>query len=187
MSAFHQPSLTTLITSCIVSTVLALVILLIAVLPAEFNIDPTGLGNKLGLTQLANTTNEEDRPIAIACDKNSTQDQQENLTHWQDQVIIVLPPHKGVEYKFNIEKDQVFDFEWQTLAKKPLYFDFHGEPKGDTSGYFRSYKETTDYQSSGTLNPPFSGSHGWYWENKSGRTITIHLKTKGNYTVKGLL
>jgi hypothetical protein len=44
----------------------------------------------------------------------------------------------------------------------PLYFDLHGEPQGDTTGYFESYAIATLRAMKGSFTSPFSGSHGWY-------------------------
>ncbi len=46
-------STATLVKASIAASIIAAVVLLIAILPAEYNIDPTGLGKSLGLTQLS--------------------------------------------------------------------------------------------------------------------------------------
>jgi hypothetical protein len=35
--------------------------------------------------------------------------------------------------------------------------------------------------SKGTLVAPFTGRHGWYWQNVSGEPVTIVVKLAGNY------
>lgn len=181
MNTIPQASIKSLLFSCLISIVLAAIILLIAVLPAEYNIDPTGLGEKLGLTVLAQTND-----TAPHIDINTCPDPEDSTKSlWKDSIKITIPPHKGLEYKFHIAKGEAFEFVWKTNGTK-LYFDFHGEPQGDTTGYFKSFKESTNNQSSGTLSVPFTGSHGWYWENKSTQPVIINLKTRGNYKVLGL-
>jgi hypothetical protein len=66
-----------------------------------------------------------------------------------------------------------------------LYFDFHGEPAGDTTGYFKSYQENTLSESKGTQLIPFEGSHGWYWKNETAKPISVMLRTEGRYRVIG--
>jgi hypothetical protein len=100
--------------------------------------------------------------------------------------VITVPAGSGLEYKFNINKNAELAYAWITDGAS-LYFDFHGEPAGDTSGYFKSFKETTDNQSDGVLKAPFTGTHGWYWENNTQNPVQITLKTRGQYTVKGLM
>ncbi|MBL4773182.1 MAG: hypothetical protein JKX98_06155 [Alcanivoracaceae bacterium] len=77
-------------------------------------------------------------------------------------------------------------YEWETTDDSHIYFDFHGEPEGDTTGYFESYSIATTKYMKGTATVPFNGSHGWYWKNTSDQEITINLKTSGNYLVIGL-
>ena len=191
MNTIPQPSIKALILSCILSTILAIIILLVAVLPAEFDIDPTGLGEKLGLTVLSKTAETTAKPTVISCpdpslENKDPEDKQIQTTQWKDSVIITIPAKKGLEYKFNISKGETLEFIWNTDGAK-LYFDFHGEPEGDKTGYFKSFKESTQSQSSGTLSVPFTGSHGWYWENKTNQAVTVILKTSGNYKIIGLI
>ncbi len=181
MNTITQTSTQSLIWSCIISVFLAIIILLVCVFPAEYNIDPTGLGEKMGLTALAIKT---DKLTVISCPEKIDSDNQK--FKWQDAVSITVPAKKGLEYKFSIKKGEVFEFSWNTGGEK-IYFDFHGEPEGNTNGYFKSYKIDTQNQSSGSLQIPFTGSHGWYWENKSNQPVTIILKTRGNYKKIGLI
>jgi hypothetical protein len=179
-----QPSETSsksLIWSFIISIFLAIIILLVAVFPAEYNIDPTGLGKKMGLTALAIDTST--KPVAISCPE--TESTAGNVA-WKDTVSIVVPAKKGLEYKLYLTKGEQLGFSWNTDGAA-LYFDFHGEPEGDTTGYFKSYKVSTENKANGSLQMPFTGVHGWYWENKSNQPVTVILKTKGNYRKIGIL
>lgn len=191
MNTIPQPSVKSLILSCILSTLLAIIILFVAVLPAEFDIDPTGLGEKFGLTVLSQTADKTAKPTVISCPDSSLEnkdpeDKQIQTPQWKDTAIITIPAKKGLEYKFYISKGETLEFDWNTNGEK-LYFDFHGEPEGDKTGYFKSFKESTQSQSSGTLSVPFTGSHGWYWANKTNQAVTVFLKTSGNYKIIGLI
>ena len=46
------PSTSRLLKSTVIALVVALVVLVVAVLPAEYGVDPTGVGRRLGLTQM---------------------------------------------------------------------------------------------------------------------------------------
>ncbi len=169
-----------LIFSSLASLLFAILFFIFAVLPAEFNIDPTGLGKKLGLTALAKTAPARAHAkITPILNKQSAA--------WQDIVLITIPAQTGLEYKFKLNKDENLHFSWQTQDRQTLYFDFHGDPEGDTSGYFKRYKEQTASQLQGDLIAPFTGKHGWYWKNNSQNAITIILKSSGNYDIIGLL
>jgi len=171
------------------ATVLAGVVLVTAVLPAEYGIDPTGFGQMTGLTSLAAPTKTAAPATSTACAESQTPvsaPQAAATAQWQDTVKIVVPTGEGLEYKFHLAKDAALEYAWSTDGAA-LYFDFHGEPQGDKTGYFKSYQETTDSQSSGSLSAPFEGAHGWYWENKTAAPVTVVLNTKGAYRILGLM
>lgn len=100
--------------------------------------------------------------------------------NWKDTIKVTIPAHGEIEYKFWIEKDKLLEYTWSSDNSK-LYFDFHGEPAGDTTGYFKSYKESTLDKSNGSLIAPFLGTHGWYWKNESSKNVVVTLKVKGEY------
>ncbi len=100
---------------------------------------------------------------------------------WKQHVVKVTIPINGdSEYKVLLAKGAVLDYDWKT-AGTALYFDFHGEPTGDKTGFFRSFKKSTAAAESGTLVTEFAGTHGWYWKNKSLDPVTITLKIMGEY------
>jgi hypothetical protein len=124
------------------------------------------------------TTNE--TPISNTKTETSvTTKQQEN------EVTVIVPAKKGVEYKFYLKQYEKLTYEW--TSEIPLYFDFHGEPLDyATSKYFESFTEATSDKMKGIMTVPFEGSHGWYWKNTSDKDVTVKLKTKGNYNILGL-
>jgi len=103
-------------------------------------------------------------------------------SQWQDAITVMIPANSGKEYKFYLVKDALIEYTWKTDSKQ-LYYDFHGEPKGDITGYFKSFKESTGNRSSGSLIAPFEGTIGWYWENKGPTPVNVQLQTRGSYQV----
>ncbi len=99
---------------------------------------------------------------------------------WEDTITLTIPAKSGKEYKLYLKKGATFEYAWRTNNEK-LYFDFHGEPKGDTTGYFESFEVSNNNQSSGSLTTTFEGTHGWYWQNNSPLPVSIELKVKGEY------
>jgi len=97
-----------------------------------------------------------------------------------DTVTIEIPIHKGLEYKLLMEKYAHLEYEWSADGEA-LYFDFHGEPRSDTTGYFESFAITTSNNMKGSLTAPFAGSHGWYWKNETDAPVIVTLSIKGNY------
>ena len=104
----------------------------------------------------------------------------DNSDPWTDIVNITIPARGDKEYKLYVDIDKSFSYAWQTDGEL-LFYDFHGEPANDTSGYFQSFAKSTDTQASGSLTATFGGTHGWYWKNSSGNPVVITLKTKGEY------
>lgn len=99
---------------------------------------------------------------------------------WQDSISITIPARGDKEYKLMLEQGKTLEYLWQTDGG-PLFFDFHGEPAGDTSGFFQSYKVSTSNQAEGSVKTPFAGTHGWYWKNTSSEAVTIALNIRGDY------
>lgn len=94
--------------------------------------------------------------------------------------MINIPARGDKEYKLQLAKGATFEYEWKT-DNKALYFDFHGEPKGDTTGFFQTFKKNIAIQSSGSLTTTFEGTHGWYWKNDNVEAVSITLKVRGDY------
>ncbi|RTR38009.1 hypothetical protein EKG38_15710 [Shewanella canadensis] len=202
-------STATLIKASIGATVIAAVVFVTAILPAEYNIDPTGIGQMSGLTSLAQAASLSAEPAISTDASTGTAQKEETVIAFEqgatlanapsvaeiakmrqtagvrsDTVKIDIPAGKGLEYKLLMDEFVHLEYEWSTEGEA-LYFDFHGEPKGDTTGYFESFSITTSDKMKGSLTTPFAGSHGWYWKNKTNSPITVTLSTKGDYTIKG--
>lgn len=166
-----QPQSRSLIKATIVSFVIAVITLVLFVLPAEYSIDPTGVGDKLGLTVFHQ---EPAAPEAV-----------ESSDGEMDVVTVTVPAGRGVEYKLAMQQFQKVAYQWET-AEGQVYVDLHGEPEGDTTGYFESYTIATSDKMKGSFTVPFAGSHGWYWRNDSDQDIDIQLIIEGDYVIQGL-
>ena len=77
------------------------------------------------------------------------------------------------------------NYEWSSNGGD-IYVDLHGEPAGDTTGYFESYTIATVATMKGSFTAPFAGSHGWYWKNKTAQAIDIQLSVSGSYVIEGI-
>ena len=141
----------------------AIVILLVAVLPAEHGIDPTGLGKTFGLTDLAD-------PPAAALEPQS-QD------YRSDRVRFTLEPYDSLEYKFSLYQGSGMVFMWSAGA--PLVYDFHSEPEDGPEGFADSFESGTAARQRGTYVAPFTGEHGWYWENRGTEPVILTLTAAG--------
>lgn len=99
---------------------------------------------------------------------------------WKDTIIITIPARNEKEYKVQLAKAALLKYTW-TSDKGKLFFDFHGEPKGDTTGYFKTFSKGTKTMKAGELITEFEGSHGWYWENNNAFPVVITLQVAGEY------
>lgn len=172
----HTLSNKALLKSTIIALVIAGVVLVSFILPAEYNIDPTGIGTKLGLTALAN-------PGGKAT-INSKQSDELNTAkqHETDIIEVIVPAGRGIEYKFAMAQFKKMEYQWQTDGTA-LFFDLHGEPEGDTTGYYESYAIATLTEMKGSFTTPFVGLHGWYWKNTSDKPVTVKLTVGGEYSI----
>ena len=165
----------TLLKASGIALVLAAIVSVCFILPAEYGIDPTGIGKALGVSALS-ANNEVDSKYTPV-----------NMDGLQENTVLVsVPAGRGVEYKFQLKKGEKMKYSW-SVNQGPLYHDFHGEPKGAASGYFESYSISTAQGAEGTFTAPFDGVHGWYWKNKGANDVEVTLKTQGTYTIIGLI
>ncbi|MFT6256305.1 hypothetical protein EGC86_12995 [Shewanella frigidimarina] len=170
----HTVSSSTLIKAALSAIVVAGIVLVTLILPAEYNIDPTGIGQKIGVTVLAQAAEPEVQQSVPAEGSNEFQT-----------IEVMVPAGRGIEYKFDMQQFEKMTYEWITDGTA-LFVDLHGEPKGDTSGYYESYVIATSADMKGSFTAPFAGSHGWYWKNKSNQPVAVQLLVKGQYKVIGL-
>lgn len=159
------------------SLLFAAITLVTIILPAEYNIDPTGIGHKLGLTVFHDVMTDEATQSSLEESKNSK--------GAIETIEVNVPAGRGVEYKFIMAQYQKLEYEWITDSAA-LYFDLHGEPEGDTTGYFESYAIATLSEMKGSFTVPFAGSHGWYWKNTSDKPVKVQLIVKGEYSKHSL-
>jgi hypothetical protein len=157
-------------------------ILVIAVLPAEYGVDPLGIGRLLGLTAMSDVGRSVD---ALAADRAAAGGAAAPITpqdrrFQQETVEFQLAPGEYVEYKYRLGKGEALLFTWN--ATGPVNLDVHAEPDGAPRGYAESYeKKDRVTQGSGTMTAPFSGIHGWYWQNQTRAALTVTLSTAGFY------
>jgi hypothetical protein len=148
------------------AAVVAAIILFIAVLPAEYGIDPLGTGRLLGLTDLAGGSGS-----AI---------KRQDTAYKTNTATFEIGPYEFVEFKYRLEQGASMIYSW--TATGPVIYDFHSEPDGAPAGYAESFDKAQMPEAHGTYTAPFSGIHGWFWENPGSKLVTITLTTAGFYT-----
>jgi len=182
-----QPAPLAIVKVSAISFSIAIILLITAILPAEYGIDPTGLGKIMGLDRLNSAATQAQTELASS--PGDPIDQIEStvgtLTAGRselrsDTLKITLMPGQGAEIKAPMQLNDSFVFSWQAEGGS-VSFDMHGDhPNSD--GAFTSH-ESGEGQAgaSGTFIAPFDGNHGWYWENEAGVPVEVTIRLHGFY------
>ncbi len=193
------PTRSQLIKATLIALVIAGLILLTLVLPAEYGIDPTGIGKRLGVyamssaeTSTTETTVGETSPAAAAViavpaptagGEGALHNQYvtQILTPFRSEAMsVTLAPNKGAEIKARMHKGEQFAFNW-TTDRGELEFDMHGEVIDAAKDEFTSYWLADAPSAAGIFTAPFDGVHGWYWQNNGSEPITVTVTVSGFY------
>ncbi len=197
------PSTGKLLRSTVIAALIAVALLITAVLPAEYGIDPTGIGRALGLTQMGEiktALSAEARAEKAAPAPQKTQAAvpaapvekpvaatsvetpgKETASTQQHTMTVQLKPGQGAEIKLTMRKDATVRYEW-TVQGGSVNYDTHGDTVNAPKGFYHGYgKGRNTARDAGTLQAAFDGTHGWFWRNRSGAEVTVTLKTSGNY------
>ncbi len=178
------PSTPSLIKATVGALLAALLILVTTMLPAEFGIDPTGMGKLMGLTAMNQVQAEENRVVDLpekTADTAAGPVQKSATAPRSDTVTFTLPPRQGVEIKSGMQPGDNFVFSWKTDGAG-VSFDMHGEPPNAGNTFTSYWLGENQSEANGSFTAPFAGTHGWYWENKTDAPVTITLSTHGFYS-----
>lgn len=190
----EAPSTRRLLKATVAAIVVAGVVLVTTVLPAEYGIDPTGIGGRLGLNALASTAAAAELPATPAAAKPAEAEldavgqplkaveasavSKREGAYRRDTLSVTLPPGKGAEIKAAMKAGAGLVFHW--TASGDVAVDMHGERTGAAKDEYTSYWiEKTQRQASGTFTAPFDGSHGWYWLNRGSEPVTVQVEVTG--------
>ena len=161
------------------------IVLVMFVLPAEFAVDPIGTGARTGLLDLGVTGQQVAALESVAATGEGGPAhilalQERPFQH--ETVEFTIAPGKWVEYKYRLDKGESLLYAWKTSG--PVNLDFHAEPDGGPAGYAQSYEtKKAVTEESGTMIAPFTGIHGWYWQNTTDQDITVTLTSSGFYNI----
>ncbi|WP_273457453.1 hypothetical protein [Nevskia ramosa] len=161
-------------------------ILVTAVLPAEYGIDPTGIGSALGLTALSA------KPAAAAPPATTTAESVLAVPSPSDAVVkratpfhseemsLTLVANQGAEIKAAMKVGERFEFSWRSEGG-PVSFDMHGEKPNDGDNFSSYWKDRDQSEAHGSFVAPFDGVHGWYWKNRGSEPVTVTVKVSGYF------
>lgn len=188
------PSRASLFRSSVIAGISAVAILVTVVLPAEYAIDPTGVGRVLGLTEMG----EIKRELAEEAEADRLLDEQRALERsssvldavfglfvgaahaqeaWRDEVTFTLEPGASAEIKLAMEPGMTAEYTWAATGGR-INFDLHAHGDGQSIDYARGRGETSG---EGSIEAPFAGEHGWFWRNRDSGDVTVTLQLRGDY------
>ncbi|PLX49217.1 MAG: transmembrane anchor protein [Desulfobulbaceae bacterium] len=187
------PSSAKLIKSTIVAAVAAAFLLIVAILPAEYGIDPTGMGKVLGLTTMGETKTSLAQEAAVR-DMDETaaakaiqpvQDVKPKpvetaTTLRKDSLEISLAPNEGKEIKLTLNKGERARYVWHTDGAA-ANFDGHSDSVKHQINY-QSWQKGRSQREEGELIAEFDGKHGWFWRNRTSQPMKITLQVEGEYS-----
>ena len=203
--AAELPSARKLLRSTLIALAVAGALLVTVVLPAEYAIDPTGIGRLLGLTEMGkikaqlakeaaadappDATRQDGRTAAIAkplpapeateptASARPAQDVTTPAQVWQDEMQVVLQPGEGAEIKLVMKAGAKAEFSW-TVRGGTVNFDTHGDGGGKSISYEKGRTVSAD---KGVLVAAFDGNHGWFWRNRGDAPVTVAVRVRGEY------
>lgn len=185
-----------------VAVSVAAVAMVFFVLPAEFGIDPTGFGEKAGLTGLAaggSGTNIylerglKRKNVLFPLDAGAKPDAatlratlagkgmavpasaEFQTDHWEYELL----PYDQIEMKYKLAKGQSMIFEWH--APVPLHYDMHSVPDQGGNPATESFVISDAPVQTAVYVAPFTGIHGWFWQNQTLNPVTVTVDATGAF------
>jgi hypothetical protein len=183
----------------------AVVILITIVLPAEYAIDPTGIGKAIGLAEMgeiktqlaaeaeADRIKDEAQPAPAsptAPDQRSGilgsviaelfvgSARAQEAAQKSEETKVTLKPGEGAEVKLDMKKGAKANFSWSAEGGV-VNFDMHGDGGGSETSYEKGRAAPSQ---EGVLEAAFDGKHGWFWRNRGKADVTVTLKVTGDFS-----
>ena len=192
------PSSKQLIRSTVIAGAAAVAILVTVVLPAEYNIDPTGIGEALGLAEMGEIKSQ--LAEEAEADRQMGLDEQSSLLDsvlglfvgtayaqeaapakggeaWRDETTFTLKPGDSAEWKMVMEAGQTAEYQMLVEGGR-VNFDLHGHGGGNSVTYEKGRGSTG---AEGEVTADFDGEHGWFWRNRDSADITVTVQVRGEY------
>lgn len=196
------PTSRALVRSTLIAAAAAAVLLVTVVLPAEYGVDPTGVGRVLGLTEMgeikmalaaeaeadaaADAAGQAEpgapapsgAPVAAAPAPASPAAPAAAPAASSDTTVVALQPGQGREIKVVMREGARVNYEW-TVEGGIVNSDTHADRPGTPyHGYAKGKGQSGD---KGVLVAAFDGKHGWFWRNRGRSPVTVTLRTSGDY------
>lgn len=166
---------------------LAALIVLGAILPAEFNRDPLGLGKLSGLSRLWAPEDEQ-----VDTSRGAARAREYDIPFRADVVEIPLgdflagAERSELEYKVRMKKDATLIYAWEVIGTdepRDFHFDQHGHttPRPGEPMSVATWRQAFGLKQQGALTAPFDGIQGWQFSNSSEKPVVVRLRLAGFY------
>jgi hypothetical protein len=198
------PTSARLIRSTVIAFVTAVVLLVTVVMPADYGIDPTGIGRALNLTEMGEIKKDlaaeaaaDDAAQAAGGAVAAAAPAVQSATAaapvvsaapapvaaapavvWRDETPVTLEPGAGIEIKLTMKEGDKALFNW-AVQGGVVNFDTHGESFPRSISYEKGRGVAAKQ---GELVAAFSGKHGWFFRNRGDAPVTVLLRTAGTYS-----
>ena len=205
------PTSRQLLRSTILAAISALVLLVAVVLPAEYGIDPTGVGRVLGMTKMGDI--KQQLAAEAAADAAATAQATKSPATGSSGLaaanaaepaakaaVVAVPKEPGQAVAPKIEwRDEMsvtltpgegteIKMKLAEGTKAQYSWVVEGgtvnfDTHGDAPGKSISYEKGRGVPSDeGVVEAAFTGNHGWYWRNRGKANVKLILRTRGEYT-----
>jgi len=204
----NLPSTQRLLKATGLSMALAALLLITVVMPAEYGIDPTGIGGHLGLNVLGANSEAPSSPpppgqvpvtsatdgsdaanAALAARAEAAFGKSDGQSLDASAVSLVAGPLRRSTLTVILEPGKGAEVKAQLKTGEGLVFhwtasadvavDMHGERLNVKNAWTSYAVEAAQHESSGTFVAPFEGSHGWYWKNHGAEPVTVEVEAVG--------
>ncbi|MES2841786.1 MAG: transmembrane anchor protein [Pseudomonadota bacterium] len=203
------PSSKQLLRSTILAAVSAVVLLVAVVLPAEYGVDPTGIGRVLRMTEMGEIKQQlaaeaaADAAAAPAAPAQAVGTAAAGMvaanaaqpsTPAPAPAPVAVAAAPKVEWRdempvtltpgegteIKLKMVQGAKAQYSWVVEGgQVNFDTHGDAPGKSISYEKGRGVAAD---EGVLEAAFTGNHGWYWRNRGQADVKVILRTRGDYT-----
>lgn len=204
------PSSIQLLRATFVALLVSIAILFTTILPANYGVDPTGLGRVLGLTQMGEikvaleleaAAEEEALAAALATQEQiveiAIEEEVVSETEAEPEVVVEEAEASGIiplsrdSYTLTLAPAETAEIKVRMnqgdlvlyswqTESGTINFDNHGD--NESISYHNYTKGTFVEGDQGIIEAAFDGSHGWFWRNRGDESITLTLNIQGAYT-----
>ena len=204
------PTSARLVRSTVIAFITAAVLLVTVVMPADYGIDPTGIGRVLNLTQMgeikqqlaadaaadaAGTAAIKPAAAATAVVVQATALQPSgNVVPAETVAAPIQAPQPKAEWRdetpFTLKPGEGTEIKLKMVEGGKAQYTWvvkggtvNFDTHGDATLKSISYEKGRGVASKeGVLVAAFTGNHGWYWRNRGQSDVQVVLRTRGEYS-----